>query len=75
MQIQNEAVEDYLCKTPVLRETADQLETQRRAFVKGIRVGTFLLSRGGVSQAAACDGNIYTIDHTKPIVLTGTLPL
>ena len=28
-----------------------------------------------LSQAAACDGNIYTIDHTKPIALPGTLPL
>ena len=28
-----------------------------------------------VSQAAACDGNVYTIDHTRPIALPGTLPL
>ena len=29
----------------------------------------------GVSQASAWDGNTYTIDHTKPIVLPGILPL
>ena len=27
-----------------------------------------------LSQAAACDGNVYTIDHTRPIALPGTLP-
>ena len=43
--------------------------------MEGMQVGTFLLLPGGVSQAAACDGNIYTIDHTKPIALPGTLPL
>ena len=74
-QIQCEAVTDYLRKTAILGELADQLEARKRALLEGMQVGTFLLLPGGVSQAAACDGNIYTIDHTKPIALPGTLPL
>ena len=75
LQIQSEAVTDYLRKTAILGESADQLEARKRAFMEGMQVGTFLLLPGGVSQAAACDGNIYTIDHTRPIALPGTLPL
>ena len=75
LQIQSEAVTDYLRKTAILGESADQLEARKRAFIEGMQVGTFLLLPGGVSQAAACDGNIYTIDHTRPIALPGTLPL
>ena len=75
LQIQREAVTDYLRKTAFLGESADQLEARKRAFMEGMQVGTFLLLPGGVSQAAACDGNIYTIDHSRPIALPGTLPL
>ena len=75
VQIQNEAVMDYLHKTATLGESANQLEARKRAFIEGMQVGTFLLLPGGVSQAAACDGNVYTIDHTRPIALPGTLPL
>ena len=75
MQIQNEAVTDYLHKTAVLGETADQLEARKRAFIEGMKVRTFLLIPEGVSQAAACDGNNYTRDHTRHIALPGTLSL
>ena len=75
LQIQSEAVTDYLRKTAILGESADQLEARKRAFMEGMQVDTFLLLPGGVSQAAACDGNIYTNDHTRPIALPGTLPL
>ena len=70
MQIQNEAVTDYLRRTAVLGEAADELEARKRAFLEGMQVGTFLLLPGGVSQAAACVGKIYTM----PIALPGTLP-
>ena len=75
LQIQSEAVRDYLRKTAILGESADQLEARKRAFMEGMQVGTFLLLPGGVSQAAACDGNVYTIDHSRPIALPWTLPL
>ena len=75
MQIQNEAVTDYLRKTAVLGETTDQIEARKRSLIEGMQVATFLLLPGGVSQAVACNGNIYTIDHTRPIALPGSLPL
>ena len=75
IQIQSEAVTDYLRKTAISGESADQLEARKRAIMEGMQMGTFLLLPGGVSQAAACDGNINTIDHTRPIARPGTLPL
>ena len=75
IQIQQEAVSDYLDKTAIPGETALQVEARRRAFIEGMQVGTFLLLPGGVSQAAACDGNLYTIDHSMPIALPGTIPI
>ena len=75
LQIQQEAVSDYLDKTTIPGEAALQVEARRRAFIDGMQVGTFLLFPGGVSQAAACDGNLYTIDHSIPIALPGTIPI
>ena len=75
VRIQSEAVMEYLRKTAILGESADQLEARKKAFMEGMQVGTLLLLPGGVSQAAACDGNVYTIDHIRPIALPGTLPL
>ena len=75
LQIQQEAVSDYLDKTTIPGETALQVEARRRAFIDRMQVGTFLLHPGGVSQTAACDGNLYTIDHSIPIALPGTIPI
>ena len=75
LQIQQEAVSDYLDKTTIPGETALQVEARRRAFIEGMQVGTFFTPSGGVSQAAACDGNLYTIDHSLPIALPGTIPI
>ena len=44
-------------------------------FLEGMEIGTFLLLPWGVSQAAACDGNFYTIDASRQSPLPGTLPL
>ena len=75
MQIQQEAVTDYLNKTAIHGETVLQVEARKRAFIEGMQVGTFLLLPGGVSQAAACDGNFYTINYSLPTALPGTLPI
>ena len=75
LQIQSEAVTDYLRKTAILGKSGDQLDARKKAFMEGMQVGTFLLLPVGVSQASACDGNVYTNDHTRPIALPGTLPL
>ena len=60
-QIQDEAVNDYPNKTVVPGETLAETERRKRAFLDGMAAGTFLLMPGGVSQAAACDGNWYTV--------------
>ena len=60
-QIQDEAVIDYLHQTAIPGESAQQFNSRRLAFLVGMRVGMFLLVPGGVSQAAACDGNLYSI--------------
>ena len=75
MRIQREAVTECLNKTVIPGETALQVEARRRVFIEGMQVGTFLLLPGGVSQAAACHGNVYPIDHFRPIGLPGTLPI
>ena len=76
-QIQDEAVIDYLHKTPIPGESAEQFNARRLAFLAGMKAGTFLLVTSGVSQAAACDGNYYTVqpngDSQK--ALPRTLPL
>ena len=62
-QIQSKAVYDYLSKTVVSGETLAERETRKRAFLDGLSAGTFLLMPGGVSQAAACDGNWYSVEY------------
>ena len=75
MQIQQEAVSDYLNKTAIHGETALKVEARKRAFIEGMHVGTILLLPGGVSQVAACDFNFYTFDHSLPTALPETLPI
>ena len=74
-QIKDEPVIDYMHKTAVPNETLQQFNARRMAFLEGMEIGTFLLLPGGVSQAAACDGNFYTIDASRQNALPGTLPL
>ena len=74
-QIQDEAVIDYLHKTAVYRELPEQFNARRLAFLEGMKVGSFMLIPGGVSQAAACDGNLYSISHSYQRALPNTLPI
>ena len=76
-QIQDEAVIDYLHRTPIRNETPEQFNARRLAFLAGMRVGTFMLIPGGVSQAAACDGNFYSVSlaGNEGRALPGTVPL
>ena len=75
LQIQTESVNDYIDKTVVPGETLAETERRKRAFLDGMAAGTFLLMPGGVSQAAACDGNWYSIAYGCNRVLPGTIPL
>ena len=74
-QIQDEAVIDYLHKTAVYGELPEQFNARRLAFLEGMNVGSFMLIPGGVSQAAACDGNLYSISHSYQRALPNTLPI
>ena len=64
-QIKDEAVIDYMHKTAIPNESPQQFNSRRLAFLEGMEIGAFLLIPGGVSQAAACDGNFYTIDASR----------
>ena len=62
-------------KAAIPNESPQQFNARRRAFLKGMEIGAFLLLPGGVSQAAACDVNFYTIDASRQSALLGTMPL
>ena len=76
-QITDELVIDFIHRTEYLGESAISKERRRLAFLEGMRAGTFLLVPRGVSQAAACDGNVYAIPQSAVITraLPNTLPL
>ena len=74
-QIKDEAVIDYMHKTAIPNKSTQQFNARRMAFLEGMKIETFLLLPGGVSQAAACDGNFYTIDASRQNALPGTSPL
>ena len=48
---------------------------RREAFQAGMAAGSFSLILGGVSQAAACDGNRYQIAPNDTPLPPGILPL
>ena len=73
-QSQEETVNDYLDKTVMVGETLAETQARRRAFLDGMNAGTFLLMPEGVSRAAACDGNWYSIGYNYD-TLPGTLPM
>ena len=74
-QIQDEAVIDYLHKTAIRGESVEQFNARRLAFLEGMKVGCLMLIPGRVSQASACDGNVYSICHNHEKVQPYTLPL
>ena len=74
-QIREEAVNDYIDKTVNVGESLAETEARKRAFLDGMTAGTFLLMPGGVSRAAACDGNYYTISYSCYQDLPCTLPI
>ena len=75
--IMESAVEEYLKRTWMAGEPQNSVDCRRSAFVAGLEAGTFMFVPRGLSQAAACDGNLYTMDTgvTAQKALPGTLPL
>ena len=57
-QVIEEAVADYLHQTAVPRDAVKDRVLKRKAFLDGLQSGIFTCVPRGVSQAAACDGQI-----------------
>ena len=76
-KIEEETVQTYLQRTMEEGKPTETIELRRRAFLAGMEAGTFMFVPRGLSQAAACDGNLYTMNTGTTIgrALPGTLPL
>ena len=61
-QIIEETVADYLNQTAQPRETLRERQIKRNAFIDGIQSGVFTSLPPGVSQAAACDGLLFSVN-------------
>ena len=74
--IKEEITFDYLERTHMADETYLARLRRRKAFQAGMAPCSFLLIPGGVSQAAACDGNQYQdSSNDMPLHHPGVLPL
>ena len=62
-QIIEETVVDYLDQTAQPGETVRERQIKRNAFIDGVQSGVFTFIPPGVSQAAACDGLLYSINY------------
>ena len=64
-QVIEETVADYLNQTAQTGETVRERQITRNAFIDGVQSGVFNLIPTGVSQAAACDGMIYSVNYNR----------
>ena len=62
-QVIEETVADYLDQTAQPVETGRERQIKRKAFINGIQSGVFAFIPPGVSQAAACDGLLYSVNY------------
>ena len=60
-QVIKQTVADYLNQTAQPGETVRERQIKRNVFIDGIQSGVFNFIHPGVSQAAACDGLIYSV--------------
>ena len=61
-QVIEETVADYLNQSAQPGETVRERQIKINAFINGIQSGVFTFLPRGVSQAAACDGLIYSVN-------------
>ena len=64
-QVIEETVADYLDQTSQPGETVRERQIKRNAFIDGVQSGVFTFIPPGVSQAAACDGMIYSVNYNE----------
>ena len=62
-QVIEETVADYLNQTAQPGETVRERQIERNAFIDGIQSGVFTFLPPGVSQAAASDGLLYSVNY------------
>ena len=62
-QVIEETVADYLNQTAQPGETVRERQIKRNASIEGIQSGVFTFIPLGVSQAAACDGLVYSVNY------------
>ena len=62
-QVIEETVADYLNQTARPGETVRERQIERNAFIDGVQSGVFTFILPGVSQAAGCDGMIYSVNY------------
>ena len=58
-----ETVADYLNQTAQSGDTVRERQIKRIASIDGIQSGVFLFLPPGGSQAAACDGLVYSVNY------------
>ena len=63
-QIIEEIVAGYLNQTAQSGETVRERQIKRNALIDGIQSGVFNFLPPGVSQAAACDGMVYSVNYS-----------
>ena len=61
-QVIEKTVADYLIQTAQPGETVRERQIKRNAFIDGIQSGVFTFIPPGVSQAATCDGLVYSVN-------------
>ena len=61
-QVIEETTADYLNQTAQSGETVRERQIKPNAFIDGIQSGVFTFLPSGVSQAAACDGLVYSVN-------------
>ena len=76
-QVIEETVADYLDQTSQPGETVRERQIKRNAFIDGVQSGVFTFIPPGVSQAAACDGMIYSVNYNgqNSVIQGYALPL
>ena len=62
-QVIEETAADYLNQTAQPGETVRERQIKRNASIDGVQSGVFTFLPPGVSQAAACDGMIYSVNY------------
>ena len=62
-QVIAETAADYINQTAQQGETVRERQIKRNAFIDSVQSGVFTFIPPGVSQAAACDGMIYSVNY------------